>query len=128
MKIKYTFVNGETSTVEVSETVGTLIMDSRRNEHANDERQRYHCYSYDAIEYEGEEYADKHTPESEFDRRELDREMQLVFESLTDIQKQRLSLYLDGYTMTKIAEIQGVSTKSVSESFEGIRKKFKIFL
>lgn len=25
-------------------------------EHAQDERHRYHCYSYDAIDYEGEEY------------------------------------------------------------------------
>ena len=56
MKIKYAFLDGATTEVEVSEEIGTVIIDSRKAEHAQDERQRYHCpYSYDAIDYEGEE-------------------------------------------------------------------------
>ncbi len=31
MKIKYTFDNGETSEVEVSEEIGNLILESRRS-------------------------------------------------------------------------------------------------
>lgn len=66
MKIKYAFLDGATTEVEVSEEIGTVIIDSRKAEHAQDERQRYHCpYSYDAIDYEGEEYSTDETPETE---------------------------------------------------------------
>lgn len=66
MKIKYAFLDGTTTEVEVSEEIGAVIIDSRKAEHAQDERQRYHCpYSYDAIDYEGEEYATDDTPETE---------------------------------------------------------------
>ena len=55
MKIKYAFLDGTVTEVEVSEEIGAVIIDSRKAEHAQDERHRYHCYSYDAIDYEGEE-------------------------------------------------------------------------
>ncbi len=128
MKVNYTFINGEISSVEVSEEIGTLIMDSRRKEHADDERQRYHCLSSDGADFEGEAYADTRTPESELERMELCREMQEAINSLTDIQKSRLAMYLDGMSMREIARIEGVQHKAVAFSFEGIRKKFKKFL
>lgn len=56
MKIKYAFLDGTVTEVEVSDEVGAVIIDSRKAEHAQDERHHYHCYSYDAIDYEGEEY------------------------------------------------------------------------
>ena len=51
MKIKYAFLDGTVTEVEVSDEVGAVIIDSRKAEHAQDERHRYHCYSYDAIDY-----------------------------------------------------------------------------
>jgi hypothetical protein len=56
MKIKYAFLDGTTAEVEISDEIGAIIIDSRKAEHAQDERRRRHCYSYDAIDYEGEEY------------------------------------------------------------------------
>ena len=56
MKIKYAFLDGTVTEVEVSDEIGAVIIDSRKAERAQDERHRYHCYSYDAIDYEGEEY------------------------------------------------------------------------
>ena len=68
MKINYTFANGETSEVEVTEEIGNMILDSRRQESNLDRKERYHCYSSDAAEFEGEEYADADTPESLLER------------------------------------------------------------
>ena len=48
MKIKYAFLDGTVTEVEVSDEIGVVIIDSRKAEHAQDERHRYHCYSYDA--------------------------------------------------------------------------------
>ena len=41
MIIKYKFSTGEVTEVEVSEEIGTVILDSRREEHASNERHRY---------------------------------------------------------------------------------------
>ena len=38
MKIKYVFANGDTSEVEVSEEIGAIIIDSRKAEHAQQEK------------------------------------------------------------------------------------------
>ena len=49
MKIKYAFLDGTVTEVEVSDEIGAVIIDSRKAEHAQDERHRYHCYSYDNV-------------------------------------------------------------------------------
>lgn len=53
MKINYTFANREASEVDVSEEIGNVILDSRREESNFDRKERYHCYSLDAAEFEG---------------------------------------------------------------------------
>lgn len=52
MIIKYKFSTGEVTEVEVSEEIGTVILDSRREEHASNERHRYHtAFSLDDMDY-----------------------------------------------------------------------------
>ena len=75
MKIKYAFLDGTVTEVEVSDEIGAVIIDSRKAEHAQDERHRYHCYSYDAIDYEGEEYSRKHPSKREIQGRCTPSEM-----------------------------------------------------
>ena len=118
MKIKYAFLDGTVTEVEVSDEIGAVIIASRKAEHAQDERHRYHCYSYDAIDYEGEEYGacDEYAVEDD------------SAEHLTATQQRRLRLYANGKTLREIAAIEEASFQSVSESIEAGRKKFlKIF-
>ncbi len=97
MKIKYQFADGTTTEVEVSEEIGAVIIDSRKAEHAQGERQRYHCpYSYDAIDYEGEEYATDDTPETEHIRSERDARLYTALAALTETQRRRLLMLADG--------------------------------
>lgn len=57
MIIKYKFSTGEVTEVEVSDEIGTVILDSRREEHANNERHRYHtAFSLDDMTYEDKDY------------------------------------------------------------------------
>lgn len=51
MKIKYEFVNGDVSEVEVSEEIGMVISDLRRKEDSRERTNRRHCYSLDALKY-----------------------------------------------------------------------------
>ena len=49
MKIKYAFLDGTVTEVEVSDEIGAVIIDSRKAEHAQDERHRYHCYHAEGV-------------------------------------------------------------------------------
>ena len=45
MKIKYEFADGTVSEVEVEESVGAVIIDSRRKDDNLSRKDRYHCYA-----------------------------------------------------------------------------------
>lgn len=128
MKIKYAFLDGTVTEVEVSDEIGAVIIDSRKAEHAQDERHRYHCYSYDAIDYEGEEYGACDEYAVEDDSAEQTARIREAFSHLTATQQRRLRMYANGKTLREIAAIEETSFQSVSESIEAGRKKFlKIF-
>ena len=124
MKIKYTFANGDVSEVEVSEDVGSIIVDSRRKEDNLDRKERYHCYSYDAIDYEGEEYADPDTPDSLLERDELSKRVQSAMSHLSEIQVRRLTLFAEEHSIREIARVEGVDHKAVAKSIESAKKVF----
>lgn len=126
MKIKYTFADGATTEVEVSEEIGAVIIDSRKAEHAQNERQRYHCpYSYDAIDYEGEEYATDDTPETEHIRSERDAPSVYGACRLDRNSTQTPLMLADGLSQREIARREKADIKTVRESIEGARKKFQ---
>ena len=125
MKINYTFANGETSEVEVTEEIGNMILDSRRQESNLDRKERYHCYSSDAAEFEGEEYADADTPESLLERQMESRQIADTLAGMPEIQRKRLLLYAEGKSLREIARIEGVDHKAIKKSIEAARKYFK---
>lgn len=110
MKISYTFANGENSEVEVNEEIGTFILDSRREEENLGRKERYHCYSLDAAEFEGEDMADSETPETAL-MGQFDREHMLA----------------QGLSVREIARREGKEIKTIRESIAGAREKFKKF-
>ena len=123
MKIKYEFDNGEVTEVEVDEEIGTFILESRRQESNLDRKERAHCLSLDAIDYEGSEFGawDKYEDDDDFFR---SRRVRKAFSQLSETQQRRLKLYADGKTLREIAEIEGASFQSVDESIRAARKKF----
>lgn len=124
MKISYTFANGENSEVEVSEEIGTFILDSRREEENLGRKERYHCYSMDAADYEGKDYADLHTPETVLEEKTDTRRIEEVMAAMPDVQRRRLLLYAEGKTLREIARMEGVDHKAVKKSIEAARKFF----
>ena len=127
MKIRYEFANGEVTEVEVSEEVGAVIVESRKEEHAQQEKQRYHCYSYDAIDVEGVEYADPKTPESLYEEDEDKKKIELALSTLTPAQRRRILMLADGMSVREIARYEGSDHKSVLESINRAKKKIKKF-
>ena len=124
MIIKYKFATGEITEVEVSDEIGAVITASRKAEHALEERNRYHCYSLDAIDYEGLEYGECDEYPVEGDSAERAEQVREAFSHLTEVQQRRLRLYADGKTLREIAALENASFQSVAESIKAARKKF----
>ena len=132
MKVTYRFANGEISEVEVSEEIGEVIMSSRRKEHADDERQRYHTERYlDGCDFLSDEITDGVSVEDEIiGRMEENIKKQRfweIFEQLTPKQMRRVSMRASGLTIQEIAKVEGCNYRAVHDSLELVKKKFEIF-
>lgn len=129
MLIKYTFSTGEISTIEIDDSLGNFIIDSRRKEESANRKHRRYCYSLDAITYEGMEYADPNDlTEALFDDTpERDAHIRKCFERLTEVQQRRMLMLASGLSLREIARREGVDIKTVRESVEASRKKFLKF-
>lgn len=122
MKIKYEFVDGTTSEVEVENSIGSVILDSRRKEDNLDRKERYHCYSLDAAEFEGEDYASEDTPDKHMELETESRHIADILHELPDIQRRRFLLYAEGKSLREIARMKGVDHKAIKKSVEAARK------
>ena len=125
MKIQWKFADGTTSEIEVNEEIGNYITASRREESNLARKERYHCYSLDAIDYEGLEYATDITPETELILEENTARINAALDKLSVTQKRRLLMFVDGLSANEIARIENVAPNAAWKSIEGAKKKFK---
>ena len=127
MEIKYKFANGDVSLVEVSDEIGEMIIQSRRVEENGERKQRYHCYSLDGLDYEGEAFACSDTPDDALIEKEGEAWIETFKATLTEVQRRRLELRLYGLKLKQIAREEGVDFRAVKDTFSQIQKKFKLF-
>ena len=129
MKIIYKFVNGETAEVNVSAEIGEAITADRRAEDSLDRKERRHCLSLDAVQYEGSAFGSPDFTDALFDDTdERNARIAEAFSHLTEIQKRRIIMLGDGISEREIARLEKKDFKTVHESIEAARKKFKKFL
>ncbi|HOO07563.1 MAG TPA: hypothetical protein PLH83_13925 [Ruminococcus sp.] len=126
MLIRYEFCTGEVEAVEVNEEIGTVIVDSRREEANLDRKEHRHCWSLDAMTYEGAEFADPAAEDGDpyGVQEELGESVRIAFSKLSGLQRRRLQMLADGLSIREISRIEGKNFKTVYESIEAGRKKF----
>ena len=125
MKIKYVFNNGEIKEVEVSEEIGAVIEESRRKEAALAKKEQRHCYSLDAVTYEGTEYGEPDFTESLFDgSEERSAHIREAFSHLTETQQRRILMLAAGMSIREIAARENTHHRAVEDSIQQGRKKF----
>ena len=127
MIINYLLNNGEKSSVEVSIEIGEAITDSRRKEDNLDRKERYHCYSLDALEYgDKDEFVptDGITPETEMIKKIENQRIHNALMQLTVTQRRRLLMLAEGYSIRDIARIENVHHRAVEDSINAAKKKF----
>lgn len=125
MIIKYSFTDGENTEVEVSEEIGSVILDMERKESNLERKERYHCYSMDAADYEGDDYASGEDIPSDYIQREDNSELYAAIAQLKEPQRSRFLQVADGVSMQEIARREGVGYYSVYKSVEAARKNLK---
>ena len=125
MIINYRFANGEKTQVEVDDSIGNVIIESRRVEKNRNWKERYHCVSTDAFEFEGIDYATgDFAREMDENTDERDAAVRKAFSHLTKIQKRRLIMLAGGLSIREIANREGKNFRTVYDSIEAARKKF----
>ncbi len=97
---------------------------SRRLEDNLARKERYHCYSLDAVDFEGSGYAGKDTTESLLEQTADKRHIKGLLEELPEVQRRRLLLYAQGKSLREIARLEGVDHKAVKKSIEAAKKYF----
>ena len=121
MKIRYEFVNGDISEIEVDNYFGEILSEFNRNQRSSDRMYRRYNYSLGSIDYEGEEkygYVDDYS---------------LLFNDiyslcnhiLTKVEYRRVRLYVDGYTINEIAVKENVSDEAVRQSIRHSAEKLR---
>lgn len=125
MKIKYEFADGTVSEVEVEESIGAVIIEDRRLEDNLSRRERYHCYSLDAVQFEGAEYGTEETPETQVMREIEAKNIAHALDGLSDVQRRRLLMLAEGKSMREIAREEKVQHRAVVKSIGSARKIFK---
>ena len=128
MKVKYEFDNGEVTEVEVSEEIGAVIEESRRKEAALAKKEQRHCYSLDAVTYEGVEFGEPDFTASMFDGSEERRaHIRETFSHLTETQQRRILMLAAGMSIREIAARENTHHHAVEDSIQQGRKKFMKF-
>lgn len=83
MKVRYEFVNGEISEIEVDDNLGELLVDFDRQEYNNDHKETRRHTSLDGMEYEGEAFLSPENTEEQVLKREDMARLLRAMEALT---------------------------------------------
>ena len=123
-KYRYGFVDG-TEEIEISEEWASVLREMDRAEEANRKKQTRRHISLDAVDFEGGEFAEEGDAETALLEKEADWAVEEMRSSLTDVQRRRVEMRLDGLTYREIAMMESTSAMACQESVMGAAKKLK---
>ncbi len=128
-KIRYNFYEGDKEipkqkTVRVSKRIADEIKESRRLEHNLVNMEHYHCRPLFDENDKLIEIADERDPYCVYTQEQRDREIRDFIDSLTEIQRRRVELRMEGKSITEIAEMEGVGYNKVKKSLEQVGVRY----
>ena len=127
--IRYEFATGEVVQVKVTGEIAEFLCESRRREHANNERCRYHsAFSLDSEDSRCGQLISYKTPDDHMVESENRERLFDGISHLSDVQKKRILMLSEGKSVSEIARLQGVAHNSVKSSIQAAQQKIrKIF-
>lgn len=129
MKIRYVFVNGEVSEIEVEEALGGLLLELDRQEANNTRSETRRHISLSELSYEGSLFdAGIDVPEAVWARISAEA-LREALQKLPAAQRELIvQVYFQGRRPAEIARTEGVSRQSVSERLQRALKKLQKYL
>lgn len=129
MKIRYVFVNGEVSEIEVEEALGGLLLELDRQEANNTRSETRRHISLSELSYEGSLFdAGIDVPEDVWARISAEA-LREALQKLPAAQRELIvQVYFQGRRPAEIARTEGVSRQSVSERLQRALKKLQKYL
>ena len=129
MKITYEFVTGEVSEVEVDERLGGMLLDLKRQQDNNDQKETRRHFSLNGMDYEGELFASAEDTEGEVVRREDMARLYSAMEALSPSQRELVQkVYFEERKITDIAREEGVTEAAIRNRLKKIYPRLKKFL
>lgn len=129
MKITYTFANGDTSTVEVNEALGEVILEFNKEEYNNDHTEtRRHTRLDTSLEHsDWLAVEDKYIASLFAEPSKIDI-LRVAIKTLKPKQQDLLkALFYEGMTQEQYAAKMGVSQVAIHKQLQTILKKLKNF-
>ena len=129
MKIRYEFVTGEFSEIEVDDSLGELLVDFDRQQYNNDHKETRRHVSLDGMDYEGEIFASVADTADEVERREELARLMRAMETLSPAQRELvLKVYFEGRSYASIAREAGVGESALRDRMKRIDKKLDKYM
>ena len=129
MKVRYEFLTGEVSEIEVEENLGELLVDLDRQQYNNDHKETRRHTSLDGMGYEGEFFVSDADTAGEVEWREDIARLFAAMDRLNPEQRELLlKVYFKGQSCVSIAEVEGVDKSAISHRLERIYRKMKKIL
>lgn len=129
VKVRYEFITGEVSEIEVDKDFGDLLVDFERQEYNNDHRETRRHVSLDGMDYEGEIFAAEMDTESEVEGWEDISRLFCAMESLSPAQRELvLKVFFEKVRVADIARAEGVTEAAIRNRLQKIYVRLKKFL
>lgn len=129
MKIRYVFVNGEVSEIEVEETLGGLLLELDRQEANNARAETRRHISLSELSYEGSLFDAGIDVQEEVWAQISADALREALQKLPAAQRELIvQIYFQGRRPAEIARAEGVTRQSVSERLQRALRKLQKYL
>ena len=126
MRVRYEFVNGEWSEIEVEDSLGELLVELDRQDYNSGHKETRRHTSLDGMDYEGALFAAPDDPAAEVLRREDAARLLQAMEALTPAQRELvLKVYFEGRSIGSLAADEGVSHVAIVRRLNRIYEKLR---
>ena len=123
-KYRYGFVDG-TEEIEISEEWAAVLREMDREELNGNRRETRRHTSLEILDYEGEVFAAAGDAETALLLKESEEEVETALSNLTEIQRRRVKMRMEGRSYREIAMLENISVMSCQESVMAAAKKIK---
>jgi len=123
MKYQYITATG-TKTIEIPKEWGNILKEFDKEEHALEERERYHkAFSIDAFSQENDISSKTNDPLHILEQHEMRSQIEMCLEKLTETQRRRFLMYAEGLSLAEISRIEGVVFNAVKTSINAAKRE-----